>query len=252
ACIVTAPSQEVPLLLNLLIFFLPLASADRAFRDYKSADDVLDRVDLLSTSLKKSDHKSIDIVHFKPEILNMPVFRPRDEQNIATATGRSRGADAFGKMFTALGHRAGYPDNITVRACRRSALMETDKNHSETAHIKFSGQLKRDIYGKSYVYRVAEVDGAASFLGIVSRHDHIENNCSMGARRNPRLYQCLPAKEKLKFQDREDIVRLDTDIQSLKTRLMGLNTAEVRPIQQRQRHLETQRQRLYLEELARL
>ncbi|KAE8383865.1 hypothetical protein BDV26DRAFT_277091 [Aspergillus bertholletiae] len=100
----------------------------------------------------EGDYKLIDIVHFKPEILNTPVIRPRDE-----------GADAFGKMFAALGHWA-------------------DKNHSETA--------------------LAEVDGVALFLGIVSRRDHIENNRSMGAR----------PKEELKFQDYKDIVRLDTEI----------------------------------------
>ncbi|GMG07844.1 unnamed protein product [Aspergillus oryzae] len=117
-------TEEMPLILNLLTFFLPLASADKAFRDYDSTGEILDRVDLLAATLQEGDDKSVETIHFKPNILNIPIFRPRDEQNIANTTGRSRGADAFGKMFAALGQRAGYPDNITVRACRRSALME--------------------------------------------------------------------------------------------------------------------------------
>ncbi|THC87771.1 hypothetical protein EYZ11_012784 [Aspergillus tanneri] len=243
-------TEEMPIFLNLLTFFLPLAFADRAFRDYESVDDILDEVELLSGTLQEGEDKVIDTIHFKSDILETPVFRPRDEQAIKASTGRARGADAFGKLFAALGHRAGYPDNVTVRACRRSALMEADRNHSETARMKFAGQTKRDTFGRSYAHRVVEIDGAASFLGIKSRRDHIDNHRSMGVRRNPQLYQSLPAKAELEFQDRVDIVQLDIKIQSLKKQLAGLDKEEAKPIQQQRRRLENQRQRLYLDELA--
>ncbi|RAQ76875.1 hypothetical protein COH21_008703 [Aspergillus flavus] len=245
-------TEEMPLILNLLTFFLPLASADKAFRDYDSTGEILDRVDLLAATLQEGDDKSVETIHFKPNILDIPIFRPRDEQNIANTTGRSRGADAFGKMFAALGQRAGYPDNITVRACRRSALMEADKSFSKTARMKFSGHVNPGTFGRSYTHRVVEVDGAASFLGIQSRRDHIENNRSMGARRNPQLYQSLPAKAELEFQDRDDVVQIDTEIQALKRQLMGLNNQDSKSVEQQRRHLEARRQRLYLDELARI
>ncbi|KAE8387077.1 hypothetical protein BDV23DRAFT_174933 [Aspergillus alliaceus] len=175
-------TEEMPLTLNLLTFFLPLASADKAFRDYDSTDGILDRVDLLAATLQEGDDKSVDAIHFKPHILNTPVFCPYNEQAIVYSTGRSREADAF------------------------------DKNHSKTARMK-----------QSYVHHVVEVDGAASFLGIDSRHDHIENNRSMGARRNPQLYRSLPAKAELEFLDHNNIARIDKDIQSLKRQLAGLN-----------------------------
>lgn len=47
---------------------------------------------------------------------------------------------------------------------------------------------------------MVEVDGAADFLGIGSRRGHIENHRSMGVRRNPHLYQALPARAELEFQ----------------------------------------------------
>ncbi|OJJ66328.1 hypothetical protein ASPBRDRAFT_137940 [Aspergillus brasiliensis CBS 101740] len=244
-------TEKTPLFLNLLTFFLPLASADQAFRDYESVDEIFDEVDLLSSTLQEGEHKTIGTIYFRPDVLDKPLFRPRDEQAINTSTGRARGADAFGKMFAALGHQAGYPDNITVRACRRAALMETDKKYSETARMKFSGHIKRDTFGKSYAHRVVEVDGAATFLGIGSRRGHIENHRSMGVRRNPHLYQALPARADLEFQERKDVVQLDTEIRLMQKRLV-LAEEDAKTIQLHRRRLENQRQRLYVDELSRI
>jgi carbonic anhydrase len=63
---------------------------------------------------------------FRKDLLDTPVFRPFSELDCETSTGRARGADAFGKEFAALGYRSGYEMNVTARACRRWALMETD------------------------------------------------------------------------------------------------------------------------------
>lgn len=71
-------------------------------------------MDLLSSTLQEAEHKTIGTIYFRPDVLDIPLFRPRDEQAIDTSTGRARGADDFGKMFAALGHRAGYPDNELV------------------------------------------------------------------------------------------------------------------------------------------
>ncbi|KAL4746145.1 hypothetical protein BDW72DRAFT_207591 [Aspergillus terricola var. indicus] len=184
---------EVPLFLNLLTFF---------FRSHLQTD-----VDKASLS-PPTDDKVITFVEWKPEVKDVPLFRPYNEQEIIPLHRRARGADAFGKQFAALEHRAGYPDNINVRACRRWALMES-------ARMKFAGQTKRDTFGKSYAHRVSEIDGAATFLEISSRRGHIKNHRSMGMRRNPSLYQSLPAKAEFEFVHREDISELDTQIQSL-------------------------------------
>ncbi|KAL4925801.1 uncharacterized protein BDV17DRAFT_283674 [Aspergillus undulatus] len=240
-------AKEVPLFLNLLTFFLPLASADQAFRDYRTVGEILDDVDIASLSVQ-GDDKVITIIEWKPEIKEVPIFRPYNEQDIEPSLHRARGADAFGKQFAALGHRAGYPDNINVRACRRWALMESDSKYSETARMKFAGQTKRDTFGKSYAHRVVEIDEAATFLGIHTRRDHIKNRRSMGMRRNPNLYQSLPAKAEFDFLHREDIIQLDFQIRSL---LKEESMTERKLLSQRRR-LETKRQRLYEDELKRV
>lgn len=114
--------------------------------------------------------------------------------------------------------------------------------------MKFAGQTKRDTFGKSYAHQVVEVDGAATFLEIQSRRDHIKNHRSMGMRRNRHLHQSLPAKAEVEFRRREDIVQLDTQIQSLKKQSVGKD----RKLQNERRRLETKRNRLYLNELKRV
>lgn len=119
--------EELPLFFNFLTFFIPMASADKAFCDYESAQDILDAVESIECG---PEEKVIATIEFKPEVLDVPVFRPYDEQDIKLSTGRSRGAYAFGKEFAELGHRSGYTRNVTGRACRRWALMEAGRTNA--------------------------------------------------------------------------------------------------------------------------
>lgn len=106
------------LLLNLLVYFLPLASADRAFRDYSSLDEILAAADA-----GLPEGQEILVIEFRDNIRESPIFRPWDELLIEDSTGKSRGADSFGKMFSQLGYRSGFRCSVTARACRRWALM---------------------------------------------------------------------------------------------------------------------------------
>ena len=119
--------EDTPLLVNLLAYFLPIASADNAFRDYGSSSKILDEVDRLAASGKFSEELgSVRVIpiHFRKDVMDKPVFRPYSELSIECSTGKARGADSFGKSFAALGRRAGSTRNFTVRACRRWALNE--------------------------------------------------------------------------------------------------------------------------------
>jgi carbonic anhydrase len=87
--------EKCPLYFNLLTFFLPLASADRAFSDYQSMDEILDSVKV--GTCNELEEKEIITIFFKKDVLDVPIFRPWDEQAIEDSTGRARGADAFGK-----------------------------------------------------------------------------------------------------------------------------------------------------------
>ncbi|KAB8070465.1 hypothetical protein BDV29DRAFT_197996 [Aspergillus leporis] len=242
--------EELPLMFNLLVFFLPMAVADGAFCEYKSVDEILDAAEFAEG---EPEEKIVAKLIFKPEILDTPVFRPYNEQSIGDSTGRSRGADSFGKEFAELGHRAGYKRNVTVRACRRWALMETDKRHSATARMKFAGHVDQRTFGKSYAHPLSDVDGPATFLGIASRHEHIQNRRSMGMHRHPHLWQSLPAKAEFEFQERDDVQAIDDEMQQLGARLDGLtDDSEKHEIRVQQHRLYNKKQKLYMEELKRL
>ncbi|RAK89254.1 hypothetical protein BO79DRAFT_228059 [Aspergillus costaricaensis CBS 115574] len=65
---------EAPLFFNLLMFFLPMACADRAFIDYMSVGEIMDAAENMQVELR-------------PEMENIPIFRPYDEQAVEDSTG---------------------------------------------------------------------------------------------------------------------------------------------------------------------
>lgn len=115
--------EDVPLFLNFLTFFLPMASADGAFRNYSSVLEILKTVDAYGTA-PPMENKVLEVITFKECVQHVPVFRPFSELHVDKSTGKARGADAFGKELVRLGHRSGYVRNVTIRGCRRWALME--------------------------------------------------------------------------------------------------------------------------------
>lgn len=119
--------------------------------------------------------------------------------------------------------------------------------------MKFAGHTNRDTYGKFYAHPLSEVDGLATYLGIASRHEHIQNRRGMGMYQNPQLLQSLPAKAEFEFQDRTDIRALDKTMDSLSSQLSTINNhEEKRKIQLEQDRAYNQKQQLYKEELKKI
>ncbi|KAJ5193196.1 Zinc finger C2H2 [Penicillium cf. viridicatum] len=204
-------AEDVPIFLNFLTFFLPIAAADTAFRDYGSVSEILDAVDTYK-KVGHSEDKILEVIYIREEIRNVPVFRQYLEHNIDNFKGNTRGADSFGKALVNLGHRSGYTLNITAR---RLANNKIDKTYSESTRMKFAGQTNRDTYGKSYAHPLSKVDRPANYLGIAIRQEHIQNRRGIGLYRNSSLFQLLPAKAEYKFLAREDIYALDQTIAKL-------------------------------------
>ncbi|KAJ5772119.1 Zinc finger C2H2 [Penicillium odoratum] len=244
-------AEDVPIFLNVLTFFLPMASADKAFRNYSSVSEILDAVEMYERVGPLED-KILEVIHVREEMRDMPVFRQYLEHNVDHFKGHARGADAFGKALVHLGHRSGYTLNITVRACRRWALQEADKTHSETARMRFAGQTNRDTYGKSYAHPLSEVDGPANYLGIASRQEHIQNRRGMGLYRNSSLSQLLPAKAEYEFLAREDICDLDRMMAKLSLQLSGATPEEKHKIQLQQKRVYNEKRGLYNKELRKV
>lgn len=119
--------------------------------------------------------------------------------------------------------------------------------------MKFAGQTNRDTYGKYYAHPLSEVDGPANYLGITSRHEHIQNRRGMGMHQNRQLLQSLPAKAEFEFQDRADIRALDETMNSLSLQLSTTHSHEdKRKIQVKQHKAYNEKQRLYKLELKKI
>ncbi|KAJ6114885.1 zinc finger protein [Penicillium sp. IBT 16267x] len=215
--------DDVPIFLNFLTFFLPMAAADKAFKDSNSVSSILDAVERHENS-GPSENKVLEVIQFREEFKETPVFRQYRELHIENSKGKARGADAFGKALVQLGYRSGYTRNVTIRNCRRWALQEVDKKYSESTRMKFAGQVNRDTYGKYYAHPLSEIDGPANYLGIASRQEHIQNRRGMGLYRS--FLKSLPAKAEYEFLDRQDIRELDDQMRSLSALICLAKTEE--------------------------
>ncbi|KAJ5741093.1 Zinc finger C2H2 [Penicillium malachiteum] len=242
--------QDVPIFLNLLTFFLPMATADQAFENYGSVIEILGAVERHG-NVSHSGSRILEVIRVREDMNEVPVFRQYLEHNVGDYRGNARGADSFGKSLVSLGHRSGYSLNITVRACRRWALQEADKKHSESTRMKFAGHINRDTYGKAYAHPLSEIDGPANYLGIASPQEHIQNRRGMGLYHNSSSPQLLPAKAEYEFLARDDISELDNLLAKLSTQLATAGPEERRKIQLEQKNLYSQKRFLYNEELQR-
>ncbi|KAJ0413052.1 hypothetical protein BJY00DRAFT_322648 [Aspergillus carlsbadensis] len=206
--------DQVPLFFNLILFMLPLFSADKAFCHYQTCTEILDALELIEPSALQDQPLKI---HFREELANTPVFRATADLSCTSPTAKARAADAFGKDFAALGYRSGYQQNVTARACRQWALMEADKQYSKAARMKHAAHRESRKFGRFYAHPVC-------------------------MHRNPGLWQPLPAKMEFEFQDREDMRALDEEISKLSAQLAKANDLDpTREIQLRWRRIKQQR-----------
>ncbi|KAL3439835.1 hypothetical protein BJX65DRAFT_291535 [Aspergillus insuetus] len=245
--------EDVPLFFNLILFMLPLFSADQAFSDYGSYTEILEELETIKRiDFEGRSNAVISTIYFRKDLLDTPVFRPSSELNCESSTGKAIGADSFGKEFAALGHRSGYAENVTTRACRRWALMETDKKYSQTARMKHASHTEARTFGRSYAHPVCEVDGPAAYLNIATRHEHIQNRRSMGIHHNPNLWQSLPAKSEFEFEEREDVRRLNEELVRLDSQMLDAVSPDMKKdIISQRRKLRTEKDKIYLSELKR-
>jgi hypothetical protein len=118
--------------------------------------------------------------------------------------------------------------------------------------MKFAGHVHRDTHGKSYAHPLSDVDGPATYLGIASRHGHIQNRRGMGIHRNANLWQTLPAKAEFELEERDDIACLTTEIAELSLKIATVeNPEEKRKIELEHRRAQNKKRQLYMEELRR-
>ena len=128
-----------------------------------------------------------------------------------------------------------------------------DNGYSVDERMVFAGHRNPRTFRSYYTAAMSTVDGQGSFLGTELRKDHLEVFRSMSKRRNPQLWQSLPAKEQDNLEQREDFVAINDQIESLTNDIQQENVEdEKRELQARRQELYERRSQLTVSELKRL
>ena len=101
-----------PLFANPVLPLLAIALADQAFQDYSTFEEI--------ENIPSSEDRSLHHLRIKDEMLSVPFF-----QNVTSnrPTGKIHGAVSFSNRTVALGHRAGYQENISIHNIRAEVLV---------------------------------------------------------------------------------------------------------------------------------
>src|SRR5436309_10277604 len=100
---------------NPVLYFMAIALADNAFKDYSTFEEIL--------QIEPPADQDIWPVDWKDEVLKLPIFREIEPEG---PTKTIQSATSYSGQLRRLGHRAGYTINITVHAARREALIKAD------------------------------------------------------------------------------------------------------------------------------
>lgn len=117
----------------------------------------------------------------------------------------------------------------------------------------FAGHRNPRTFRSYYTAPMSTVDGQGSFLGTELRKDHFEIFRSMSKRRNPQLWQSLPAKEQDNLEQRADFVGINDRIDSLTKDIRQTNAEDKKQeLQAHRQELYEKRSQLTVSELERL
>ncbi|KAH7113182.1 hypothetical protein B0J11DRAFT_619325 [Dendryphion nanum] len=193
-----------PLYQNALIPYLAAFLSRRAFRDYKTLQELL-------AVTPTQEHRAFQI-HWKEDLLEAPVILNQSTKGAK----RIENAGAFGSRHRECGIRAGFPVPPTIHDWRAEGLFLTDKHYSPDARMGQAGQDDRETFHTNYQPRNAGVDGQATFLGDERRDVVNDAFRELTLPRNPNLWHSLPAAKQYEIENRQDWLKLEEKMAALK------------------------------------
>ena len=110
--------------------------------------------------------------------------------------------------------------------------------------MTFAAHRDPAMFRKSYIPGMITVDGQASFLGQPPRKDYHEDLRGMSLRRQPQLWQALPATLKADLERRPNFVALDAEIEVLTTKIGTTGQDDSGQERARRKNLYEQRRQL--------
>jgi hypothetical protein len=100
---------------NPVLPLLAIALANDVFKDYHTFEEI--------EAIPPPADGSLHYLRIKKEMFDVPFLQQKSRHGFS---GKIIGACPFGTRLVALGHRAGYPENIHVHDFRREVLVKAD------------------------------------------------------------------------------------------------------------------------------
>ncbi|KAF5965393.1 carbonic anhydrase 2 [Fusarium coicis] len=184
---------------NPMLPFLARILAHGAFRDYRTIDD------LLAITPPEGE---MWVIQWKDHLLDTPFFRSQPGKDIETA-------GAFSHRLRLLGLRAGYPTPPRHHDIRAEGLHLMNQFESEATRMVYAGHTDPNTLATHYLPRNG-ADGQAAYHGQERRTLVLDLFRGLTIPRNPRLWQCLPAKEQHDFDNSPEIININQELLRLR------------------------------------
>ena len=114
-----------PLFANPVLPLLAIALADEAFQDYGTFEEI--------EAIPPPGDGSLHHIRIKKEMLDIPFFQSVTPNG---PTGKIQKAVPFSNRTVALGHRAGYQENIGIHDIRAEVLVRADGTPSNAKQVE--------------------------------------------------------------------------------------------------------------------
>ncbi|RSL79978.1 hypothetical protein CEP52_017454 [Fusarium oligoseptatum] len=184
---------------NPMLPFLARLLAYEAFRDYKTIGELLMIV---------PPEGEMWVVQWKEHLLETPFFRSQSSEDIETA-------GAFSHRLRSLGLRAGYPTPPRHHDIRAEGLHLMNQFESEATRMVYAGHTDPNTLAMHYLPRNG-ADGQAAYHGQERRTLVLDLFRSLTIPRNPRLWQCLPAKQQYDCDTSPEMMHINLQILTLR------------------------------------
>lgn len=113
----------LPLLFNPILFFLAIALASGAFKDYQTDDEIF--------ALEPPEYDDHWILDWAPEMRNVPVFQA---MSCDGPTGKIQKSGPCARQVSSAAQRAGFK-NVTIHDARREGLVKANGKFPNVSQI---------------------------------------------------------------------------------------------------------------------
>jgi hypothetical protein len=205
-----------------ILNMLALAFADNAFKEkgITRPEDIF--------NLNIPNFKETLSIHWKPEILETPVFQVVSDKVTVDDISENDYWDftGFNRYLKRLGGLAGFPQRLTSYALRRGTANAVDCKFSlhvynfcllilvgpdvtDAQRNQIMEHARADVFRRHYMRQMVKVDTQSHFLGTINRKELLGTLGLISAKRDPRAPTTLPPEIKKELEKEQDPILVE-------------------------------------------